>query len=305
MRYYEGMEIEHIPATTIAHRNAESHVRSWLISQRSDNTRKAYARDINHFANFIAALGVDINDTTPDHVNAWARTQTADGVPAATVNRRLSTVSSFFASLVLNGKRQTNPADSAHVKREKASEGKPAAALETNEVRALIEAATNASPRDRLLVDLLAHTGMRVAELCAANVGDIRQEQGHCVLYVTGKGNKTRRAVVPPHVCAQLDEHDRPADEPLVLNNDGERLNRHQVTRILARLQNAAQIKTKITPHVLRATFITEALDAGAELWIVQDAAGHSDSRTTRAYQRRAASLEKSPTYVLAARWSA
>ena len=304
MRYHEDMEITPRKSQEITLRTIDNEVASWLLTKRSDNTRKAYARDLGDFSAFANGLGVDILDVTPDHVNAWARKQSADGVAASTVNRRLSTVSSFFAKLVMDGKSETNPADAARVTRENRSPGKQAAALDTAEMRALIKAAANAGDRDSILIQLLAHTGMRVSELCDANVGDVRAEKGHCVLFITGKGNKTRKVAVPSSVCALLDDDGRSNDQPLVTNNEGGRLNRHQVTRILARLQNAAGISTKITPHVLRATMITEALDAGAELWVVQDAAGHADSRTTRAYQRRAAALEKSPTYALAARWA-
>ena len=298
------MDIEKIHTTQMTHLPINIEVSSWLLTKRSDNTRKAYARDLGSFQAFANKLDVDILDVTSDHVNAWARKQTADGAAASTVNRRLSTVSSFFAKLVKDGKREANPADADRVVRENRSPGKQAAALDTAEMRSLIAAAAEAGERDWILIQLLAHTGMRVSELCDANVGDLRSEKGHCILFITGKGNKTRNVAVPPSVCSVLDEINRLADEPLVMNNDGGRLNRHQVSRILARLQSAAGISTKITPHVLRATMITEALEAGAELWVVQDAAGHADSRTTRAYQRRAAALEKSPTYALAARWA-
>ena len=298
------MEIEPSIFREIKVRTIDDEAASWLLTKRSDNTRKAYARDLDNFDKFVSQLGVELLGATPDHVNAWARLQTDEGVTASTVNRRLSSVSSFFAKLVMEGKRESNPADAQRVARENRSPGKSAAALNTYEMKALISAAISAGDRDAVLVQLLAHTGMRVSELCAADVGDVRRENGHCVLFITGKGNKTRKVAIPPSVCAQLDEDERLADEALVQDNYGARLNRHQVTRILARLQRAADISTKVTPHVLRATMITEALDDGVELWVVQDAAGHSDSRTTRGYQRRSAALEKSPTYSLASRWS-
>lgn len=303
MHYHRDMEI--VAVTTAAPtRIDEANVASWLISKRSERTRAAYRRDFRDFAAFAAAAGTAVDQATTDHVNAWARSMTASGAAPSSVNRRLTSLSSYYKHQVLHGRLETNPADSGRVSREQKSPGKPAAALTTDEVKALRAAAAKAGDRDRLLVDVLLHTGMRVAELCSANVGDIESQRGHCVLSVHGKGNKMRAIVIPAAVCDQLNEHNRPADEPLILDNDGGRLNRHQVTRILARLRTAAGIETKITPHVLRATAITEALDGGAPLWVVQDHAGHSDPRTTRAYQRRAAALEMSPTYTLAARWA-
>ena len=298
------MEIEHVQATALVQKGGNREIESWLLSKRSENTRKAYARDLRQFVDFLEMAGATLEEATPDHVNAWARSQTQAGVAASTVNRRLATVSSFYSKLVAEGKLAANPAHSDRVARENHSAGKSAAALDTSEMRALINAAKDAGDRDHLLVSLLAHTGMRVSELCSADLADVRMEKGHCVLFITGKGNKTRKVAIPPSVCAMIDGDQENTEAPLVLANDGERLNRHQVIRILARLQRAAGIDTKITPHVLRATMVTEALDDGVPLWIVQDAAGHSDSRTTRAYQRRSAALEKSPTYALAARWA-
>ncbi len=83
-------------------------------------------------------------EATPDHVNAWARFQSNEGDSASTVNRRLSTVSSFFAKLVLEGKRETNPGNAERVARENRSPGKAAAALSTSEMKSLLGAAEEA-----------------------------------------------------------------------------------------------------------------------------------------------------------------
>ncbi|NNF59320.1 MAG: tyrosine-type recombinase/integrase [Rhodothermaceae bacterium] len=279
-----------------------THVNAWLLSQRSDNTRRAYRADIEQLVTFLHDLDPDagLYDLTAEHVNAWARTL-AQTASAATVNRRIASLSSFYRWAIANGHTDRNPADATHVRREAVSSDH-AAALTTDEMRALIAAARAAGPRDLLVVLVLAHAGIRVSELVNARNGDLRHERGHCTLVVTGKGNKVRRVVMPPAACELVADLD--ADEWLVTANDGTQMNRHQVTRVLARLQRRAGIETKVTPHVLRATMITEALDAGVSLWIVQDTAGHADSRTTRSYQRRAASLDKSPTYALAARWA-
>jgi len=297
--------IEHSATAIAIHTDGVQldHVGRWLLAQKSKNTRNAYRRDLEHVATFIAdTFGLDLYDVEPSHIDAYRLAATEAKAATSTINRRLSSLSAFYAWVIRENivTLDRNPAHSDYVKRDKAS-SKHAAALTTDEMRALIAAARDASDRDLLVVLVLAHAGLRVTELVNAKVSDLRDERGHCTLSVIGKGNKKRSVVMPPEACEIVDGQ---APTDYLINNDGAQLNRHQVTRILARLQRAAGIRTKLTPHVLRATMVTEALDAGVELWVVQDTAGHSDSRTTRAYQRRAASLDKSPTYALASRWA-
>jgi site-specific recombinase XerD len=75
-------------------------------------------------------------------------------------------------------------------------------------------------------------------------------------------------------------------DGPLLVSNTGGRLDRHDAARIVARLARRAGLTKHITPHSLRHTMVTLALDAGVSLRDVQDAARHADPRTTRRYDR-------------------
>jgi site-specific recombinase XerD len=84
------------------------------------------------------------------------------------------------------------------------------------------------------------------------------------------------------------------------LDADGQPLSRHAVARVVARLARAAGITKRISPHSCRHAFVTLALDAGATLRDVQDAAGHASPETTRRYDRARGLLDRSPTYALA-----
>jgi len=285
-------------------------VNAWLLTRRSENTRAAYRRDVLHFLRWGSDISgdelddIDLAAVTPTEIGAYARSMTAEGVKPATVNRRLAALSSFYRWAILNklGGIVLNPAHGDFVERESgSSQHSASSALDETSVRTLIEAATEAGPRDLLIVLVLSHGGIRVTELIGAKVGDVRSDRGHCTLTVTGKGNKVRTVVLPPSACDLISDDE---DAFLVAAEDGSQLNRHQVTRVLTRLRNRAGLDTKLTPHVLRATMITEALLAGVPLWVVQDTAGHSDPKTTRIYQRKAAVLDNSPTYALASRWA-
>lgn len=83
------------------------------------------------------------------------------------------------------------------------------------------------------------------------------------------------------------------------MNHDGtRRLDRHTSARIVRRLAKKAGIDKRISPHSLRHSFITAALDAGVPLRDVQEAASHADPRTTMRYDRGRGSLDRHATYI-------
>ena len=90
-------------------------------------------------------------------------------------------------------------------------------------------------------------------------------------------------------------------DGPVFLAADGQRLDRHGAGRIVGRTARRAGIGKAVTPHTLRHTFITAALDAGVPLRDVQEAASHADPRTTMRYDRARGSLDRHATYIVAA----
>jgi integrase len=85
----------------------------------------------------------------------------------------------------------------------------------------------------------------------------------------------------------------------VLVDNSGQRMDRHTAGRVLARLGRRAGLGT-VRPHTLRATAITCALDAGVSLRDVQDMARHSDPRTTRRYDRARGSLDRHASYAIA-----
>ena len=89
--------------------------------------------------------------------------------------------------------------------------------------------------------------------------------------------------------------------DPLLVDGAGARLDRFDAVRVVRRLARAAGIGKVVSPHSLRHTFVTLALDAGASLRDVQDSAGHADPRPTRRYDRGRHSLDRFAGYPVAA----
>ncbi len=89
---------------------------------------------------------------------------------------------------------------------------------------------------------------------------------------------------------------------PVLLNTRGARMDRHAATRRLRHLAQQAGVQvTRAHPHMLRQTYVTTMLDAGADLRDVQIAARHAGPRTTMRYDRARKNLDRHPNYILAA----
>jgi integrase/recombinase XerD len=174
--------------------------------------------------------------------------------------------------------------------------------LDREEAIRFLAAAQAASVRDHALACLLTLNGLRVSEACAANVVDLGVERAHRVLAVVGKGGQRTLVPLAPLTVRAIDSAlGERTDGPLLLSNSGGRLDRHDAARIVARLARRAGLAKHITPHSLRHTMVTLALDAGVSLRDVQDAARHADPRTTRRYDRARHALDRHATYTLAA----
>jgi hypothetical protein len=143
--------------------------------------------------------------------------------------------------------------------------------LDREETVRFLAAAQAASARDHALACLLTLNGLRVSEACAANVADLGVERAHRVLALLGKGDQRMSVPLAPRTVRAIDAAlGGRADGPLLVSNSGGRLDRHDAARIVARLARRAGLAKHITPHSLRHTIVTLALDAGVSLRDVQ-----------------------------------
>jgi len=177
------------------------------------------------------------------------------------------------------------------------------------ELRKLLLAARDVNPRDFLLVALLGLNGLRVSEAVGANVPDLGSSGGHRTLRVTRKGSK--RGVVPlaPIVCTAVDEFLAGRSVgPLLprLHSSGvvmdplAGISRQTAYERIRFLADWAGVNPELSPHSLRRSFVTLALQDGVPLHQVQLAVGHSNPATTMIYFKDAANLDDNPTFELA-----
>lgn len=222
----------------------------------------------------------------------------AAGATARTIERKLASLSGLYGYAVDEGLIGRSPI--TRVRRPKSGKDSPRLGLDQSEMRAFVAAAL--TPRDRALACLLALNGLRISSALGIDIAHLTTERGHRAATVTLKGGAQQLVPLAPMTADAVDAYkaDR-EDGPLFITASGRRVDRHQAAKMVRRIARQAGITKQISPHTLRHSFVTAALDTGASLRDVQDAAGHADPRTTRRYDRGRHNLDRHPTYAVAA----
>jgi integrase/recombinase XerD len=279
-------------------------VAGWLLAFGSENTRRAYARDVRAWLNFCLTNDLDPLEARRPHVDAWARALEAQELSSATVARQLSAIASWYSWLVVEEVLDVSPV--VHVRRPKVSPESGTLGPDLDEARCLLAAAERLGPKPAALVALLLLNGLRVSEALAADVADLAAERDHQVLRVHRKGGQAAVVPLAPRTVAAIEAlTDGRSSGPIFVGEHAHRgatgrLTPSGATYILSRVTQAAGIDKRLSPHSLRHAFVTLSLEAGSPLTDVQDAAGHADPRTTRRYDRARHRLDHAPTYALA-----
>jgi site-specific recombinase XerD len=283
---------------------------AYLVGFRG-HTRKAYFNDIKAWYAWCNEAGVAPLEAQRHHVDRWIaglmeQPQPRTGKPAAvsTIARRLSCLTGLYEYAVVDvGVIDSSPI--MRVKRPRVSEHSTTVGLDEKELIKLLAAAEADGLRSAALITLLALNGLRVGEALSRDVEHLTHNFGHRVLDLTRKGNKGSTEALAPATSRVLDAYigDRRSG-PIFLNRDGKRLSEPSAWRLVRRLARAAGLPAadRLSPHSLRHSAITAALNAGVPFRDVQDFAGHADPRTTRRYDRSRNSLDRHATYALAAR---
>lgn len=292
-------------------------VDAWVGSKKSAHTRTAYKRDLisdstkmstPSWVVFCLRTNTHPLEARQPHVDAYARQLETAGSSPATIARKLAAISSWYTYLVRQEITEKNPAkwvERPEIDRDVSN----AVGLTEDEVRRLIALADEEGLRSSTIVRMLALNGVRVGVITAATVGDLGRDRGHRTIKFRNKGGKDIKAPLTPDVTEQLDAY--LAERGKLAKTDtifatvaGHPLDQSYLWRLVKSLCRRSGIESweDITPHSLRHTFATLALDMGIPLAVVQDAMGHKDPRTTQRYNRARFRLDNHPTYALAQR---
>jgi integrase/recombinase XerD len=273
------------------------------LGRYKGQSRTHTASDLTVFLTWCRERDVEPVTATRAHLELYLRwLQETRRFKPSTVSRRFSVVTGFYRTAVIDGVLEHSPAE--YVRRPSVPPESPTLGLTHLQFEALLTAArTSPNRNDFALVAMLGLLGLRIFEATGLSIEDLRDEHGHRVLRVVGKGTRVVLVPLPPAVGRAVDlAIGNRTSGSILLNTRGRPMDRHAATRRLHRLALAAGVRLpRMHPHMLRHTFVTTMLDAGVDLRDVQIAARHADPRTTMRYDRARQNLDRHPNYILAA----
>ena len=208
----------------------------------------------------------------------------------SSIDRKLSSLRGFYKYLANNNIVKTNVF--SLVNGPKKAKKLPRF-FEYNELEELFnvcDLSTSLGQRDRLILEMLYATGVRVGELVSIKVKDI--DRSSRSILILGKGNKERYVTYGDYCSDILDLYLNDAynklniknSEYLFLNNNGGELTDRGVRYILDQVIKKTSLKKNISPHMIRHSFATHLLNEGADLLSVQKLLGHESIKATQIY---------------------
>lgn len=257
------------------------------------HTIKAYTDDLEHFSQFLQAqFAVEqLDQIQPSMIRTWMAAFAVQKITPRTINRKISTLKSFFKYCLVREWIAASPAKTIQVLKTKK---RLPTYVESDQMDQLSQRDYFSDDLDGrmeyLVVNLLYQTGMRVSEL--VNLKTTQIDFARTQIKVLGKGNKER--VIPiSEVLAKtirlfMDEAVQlfPADSGsfLLINGKGKHPGARQLYAIVKKYLSLITTADKKSPHVLRHSFATHLTSNGAELNAVKELLGHSSLAATQVY---------------------
>jgi len=263
----------------------------------SVHTVAAYERDLNQYIGFLVMTGggddPEIALFTRASIRDFMYSLSSMGLMRKSIARKLAALKSFGKYLVIENILEKSPASEVKTPKLERTEPVFLSAEEIENVMGIPMDGDFVSQRDRAVLELFYSTGIRLSELFGLDLDRIDFHNG--VIRVFGKGKKER--IVPfgrkakqalndylPLRSHLISEKGRSGEQALFVSSRGTRFARrsiqHAVTTHLIRVSE----KEHLSPHVLRHSFATHMLNAGADLRAVQELLGHSSLQTTQIY---------------------
>ncbi len=287
----------------------------WLSKQKSARTRRAYRLDVQHFMRTLSiATPEELRQADHKAVIAWERyMREVERAASSTIRRRLAALSSLYKHLVRHSHASRNPVGEVERPAINRDEGSTLAfaKVQARKLLDLPSEETVAGLRDRAILSVGLQVGLRRAEIAALKVGDLHQNRGYDSLRVMRKGSRRDALAINPQTAARLRAYlefaghgadvDGPSFRPL--KHNGKRQDERRgmdpdaIDRVVRKYAAVLGLDRGYSAHSMRATFITTALENGAQLEDVQRAAGHRDPSTTKLYDRRGYNPEKAASF--------
>ncbi len=254
----------------------------------SDDTIHSYHIDISEYLNYLDSEGIKLDEMNYDLVRLYLMHLDKIKNKNATISRKISSLRSFYKYLLNNNVVETNPFLLISLPKKEKHLPRFFYYNELEELFKTPDIRTPLGQRDRLILEILYATGVRVSELVNIKLSDI---SGFEIL-ILGKGAKERvvrfgdyaNEILELYLSNGYKKLNVNGKEFLFLNNQGGQLTTRGVRYILNKIIEQTTIDKKISPHMLRHTFATHLLNEGCDLLTVQELLGHASLSATSIY---------------------
>lgn len=269
--------------------NYEKYLR--IEKRYPETTVTSYLNALHKYKEFIEENKIDYKEINKDEIRKYLKALDEENYSKSSVSQNLSALRNFYSYLVNNNIIQSN--QFKLIRNPKKEKHLPNF-LQPDELQSIfdsIELETPLGIRNRLIIELLYATGLRVSELVSLELNDINFSSHE--IRVIGKGNKERIVFFGDYALKYLNMYlaksrhillNGKKEDILLLNKDGNPLTSRGIEVIIDKIVNEAALKHNISPHVIRHTFATDMLNNGADLKSVQELLGHSSLSTTQIY---------------------
>ena len=271
-----------------------------LEKSYSHNTINAYYKDLKDFENFSKSKfdNINIEDSNYSIIRSWIVELVNTGVSNRTVNRKVSSLKSFFKFLINTDSIESSPLEGHIPLKQKKKIQVP---FSKEEISSLLDSDYFPDSYKGLLqktiISFFYFTGVRRVELIELKESNLDLKSG--VIKVLGKRNKERVIPLLPKIKNLLEEYilernniiTKPEDDIVFLSNKGFKLSEKYVYRTVSEYFKLVSSKTKKAPHILRHSFATHLINEGADINSVKELLGHASLSATQIYSHT--SMEK------------
>ena len=253
----------------------------------SKNTVHSYENDINSFSKWsLKYLGQPIKKLLKADVNQYVSFLFKQGLKSSSVNRKISTIKSFYIYLIKKKIITFSPVEDISMPKKETYLPVSMSEIEVEKLLNSPKLNKYIERRDKAMIEMLYATGMRISELVNLKLTDIDNKR--LVVKVLGKGQKERLIPYGEEAAdalnSYLNDREKSNIKETFLSNRGTKITRGAFWNRIKIYLNRENLKTTISPHTLRHAFATHLLNRGADLRSVQILLGHSDLSTTQIY---------------------
>ena len=259
----------------------------------SDFTCNNYKKDLNEYNSFIFILNNKINYKSMGYNEAkeYVIYLNKKNDAKSTISRKLSSLRTFYKYLVLNNKVESNPFLLVSSPKKEKRIPKFINYNNMEEILNVPNIKTKEGQRERVILEVLYASGVRVSELVNIKLKDIDFSNKNILIF--GKGSKERLVSFGDYALEYINLYlkegrnlllDGVKSDYLIVGKKSEKLTTRRVEQIIDDIIKRTSIKLNITPHMFRHTFATHLLDNGCDLLVVQELLGHASLSSTEIY---------------------